>query len=190
MVPYNFKGLIDIVGGKEAAEKRLDELFVRLDASYNDTWYAAGNEPSFQIPWVYNWIGKPWKTQKIINRVLNEQYFSSNNGLPGNDDLGSMGAWYVFACIGMYPEIPGVGGFSLHSPIFEEVKMHLADGDVIISGGSEKNYYIQSLSLDGKDYDSTWVDWKQLSGGATLKFKLGNQPNTTWGTQVVPPSFE
>lgn len=190
MVPYNFQGLFDIIGGKEEAERRLDELFVRFDASYNDPWYAAGNEPSFQIPWIYNWIGKPYKTQKILNRVLNEQYFSTPDGLPGNDDLGSMGAWYVFVCMGMYSEIPGVGGFSLHSPIFPRITLHLEGGDVVITGGSEKNIYIQSLKLNSKEYDSTWIEWEALFKGATLNFKLGNRPNTVWGTKVPPPSFE
>ncbi|KAB5122035.1 glycoside hydrolase family 92 protein, partial [Bacteroides thetaiotaomicron] len=97
MVPYDIAGLVEIIGGKEKAEKRLDEFFTRLDAGYNDAWFASGNEPSFHIPWIYNWIGRPYKTQEIINRVLNEQYSSKIDGLPGNDDLGTMGAWYVFA---------------------------------------------------------------------------------------------
>ena len=121
MVPYDIVGLVEIIGGKEKAEKRLDEFFTRLDAGYNDAWFASGNEPSFHIPWIYNWIGRPYKTQEIINRVLNEQYSSKIDGLPGNDDLGTMGAWYVFACIGLYPEIPGVGGFTINTPIFSSV---------------------------------------------------------------------
>jgi predicted alpha-1,2-mannosidase len=125
MVPYDIAGLIEIIGGKAAAEKRLDEFFTRLDAGYNDAWFASGNEPSFHIPWIYNWVGTPYKAQEIINRVLNEQYSSKIDGLPGNDDLGTMGAWYVFACIGLYPEIPGVGGFTVNTPIFSSVKVHL-----------------------------------------------------------------
>ena len=139
MVPYDIAGLVEIIGGKEKAEKRLDEFFTRLDAGYNDAWFASGNEPSFHIPWIYNWIGRPYKTQEIINRVLNEQYSSKIDGLPGNDDLGTMGAWYVFACIGLYPEIPGVGGFTVNTPIFSSVKVHLKKGDIVIKGGSEKD---------------------------------------------------
>ena len=142
MVPYDIAGLIEIIGGKAAAEKRLDEFFTRLDAGYNDAWFASGNEPSFHIPWIYNWVGTPYKAQEIINRVLNEQYSSKIDGLPGNDDLGTMGAWYVFACIGLYPEIPGVGGFTVNTPIFSSVKVHLKKGDMVIKGGSEKNIYI------------------------------------------------
>ena len=149
MVPYDIAGLVEIIGGKEKAEKRLDEFFTRLDAGYNDAWFASGNEPSFHIPWIYNWIGRPYKTQEIINRVLNEQYSSKIDGLPGNDDLGTMGAWYVFACIGLYPEIPGVGGFTVNTPIFSSVKVHLKKGDIVIKGGSEKDIYIKSMKLNG-----------------------------------------
>ena len=170
MVPYDIAGLVEIIGGKEKAEKRLDEFFTRLDAGYNDAWFASGNEPSFHIPWIYNWIGRPYKTQEIINRVLNEQYSSKIDGLPGNDDLGTMGAWYVFACIGLYPEIPGVGGFTVNTPIFSSVKVHLKKGDIVIKGGSEKDIYIKSMKLNGKSYESTWIDWDQLNSGATIEY--------------------
>ena len=157
MVPYDIAGLVEIIGGKEKAEKRLDEFFTRLDAGYNDAWFASGNEPSFHIPWIYNWIGRPYKTQEIINRVLNEQYSSKIDGLPGNDDLGTMGAWYVFACIGLYPEIPGVGGFTVNTPIFSSVKVHLKKGDIVIKGGSEKDIYIKSMKLNGKSYTTIYM---------------------------------
>lgn len=189
MVPYNIAGLVDIIGGKEEAEKRLDDFFLRLDAGYNDAWFASGNEPSFHIPWVYNWIGRPYKAQLVINRVLNEQYSSKINGLPGNDDLGTMGAWYVFACIGLYPEIPGIGGFTVNTPIFSSVKVHTAKGDIVIKGGSEKNIYINSMKLDGKLYESTWIDWEQLCNGATIEYSTSSKPNKQWGVKVVPPSF-
>ncbi len=189
MVPYDIAGLIEIIGGKAAAEKRLDEFFIRLDAGYNDPWFASGNEPSFQIPWVYNWTGSPYKTQAVINRTLNEQYTSKENGLPGNDDLGTMGAWYVFACMGIYPQIPGIGGFTLNTPIFHTIKIHLKNGDIIIKGGSEKNIYTQGLKLNGKTYDSTWIDWEVVSEGATLEFSTSAKPDKKWGTQVIPPSF-
>ena len=109
MVPYDLQGLIDSIGrkgsGGEAFWMRCSDVWT---ASYGDEWFASGNEPSFQIPWIYNWAGAPYKAQQVIRRILNEQYSSRVNGLPGNDDLGSMGAWYVFASIGLFPEIPGV----------------------------------------------------------------------------------
>ena len=189
MIPYNLKGLIDTIGGKEFAEKRLDEFFVRLDASYHQEWFAAGNEPDFQVPWIYNWTNAPYKTQALVKRIIKEQYSNKNNGLPGNDDLGAMGAWYVFANMGLYPVIPGVAGFSVNSPSFSHIKLHLKNGTVEINGGSEQLPYIQSLQMDGKPLNSTWIDWDQLKNGAKLNFKLGDQPNQTWGTTVAPPSF-
>lgn len=190
MIPYDLAGLIDLIGGKTKAEARLDDLFRQLDASYNDDWFAAGNEPSFHIPWIYNWVNRPDKCQKMINRILNEQYSSAINGLPGNDDLGTMGAWYVFACIGLYPEIPGVGGFSINTPIFNSIKIALKNGDITIKGGSEKNIYIRSLKVNGKPHESTWVNWDDISNGATFEFSTSDKPNRQWGAKIDPPSFQ
>lgn len=189
MVPYDLDGLLQIIGGKQEGEKRLDELFRRLDASYGDEWFASGNEPSFQIPWIYNWVGAPYKAQHIIRKVLNEQYNSRPDGLPGNDDLGSMGAWYVFASIGLFPEIPGVGGFSINSPVFSEIVLHLANGDLVIKGGDEKKEYIQGLKINGKKSNSTWIDWNDIKNGGTLDYSLSTKPDKAWGTSVAPPSF-
>lgn len=189
MVPYDLAGLIDTLGGAKVAEKRLDELFKRLDANYVEPWFAAGNEPSFHIPWIYNWVGRPDKTQAIVNRILNEAYSSDIDGLPGNDDLGTMGAWYVFACIGLYPEIPGVGGFAINTPIFPSITLHLKNGDLCIRGGSEKNIYIHGLKLNGKFYNGTWLDWESLENGAVLEYKTGNKPDLKWGKEILPPSF-
>lgn len=189
MVPYDLGGLIEIMGGREKAEQRLDELFTRLDAGYNDPWFASGNEPSFQIPWVYNWVGAPYKTQKTVNRILNEQYSGRIDGLPGNDDLGTMGAWYVFACIGLYPEIPGVGGFAVNTPVFERVRISLPKGDILITGGSEKNIYIRSLKLNGREHNGTWIDWRDLEKGGALEYKTSARPDKQWGTETPPPSF-
>ncbi|RZK92360.1 MAG: glycoside hydrolase family 92 protein [Pedobacter sp.] len=189
MIPYNLKGLIDTIGGKEFAEKRLDEFFTRLDASYHQEWFAAGNEPDFLAPWIYNWTNSPYKTQALVKRIIREQYTNRNNGLPGNDDLGAMGAWYVFANIGLYPMIPGVAGFSVNSPSFSSVKIHLKNGTVEIQGGAEKLDYIQSLQLNGKPFNNTWIKWDNLKNGAKLNFKLSSTPNKTWGTTAIPPSY-
>ncbi len=190
MVPYNIQGLVDTIGGNAEAETRLDTLFRRLDAGYDDDWYACGNEPSFGIPWAYNWVGRPYKTQRVVRRILTEQYSGKPDGLPGNDDLGSMGSWYVFASIGLYPEIPGVGGFSINSPIFPYIKIHLKDGDLTILGGSEKTDYVNAMKFNGKTYKSTWIDWKDIETGGKIQYKLSNKPNIKWGTRIIPPSFE
>lgn len=181
MVPHDLKTLIDTIGGKESASKRLDSLFIKLDASYDEHHFAAGNEPDFQVPWIYNWTDKPYKTSEIVHRIFDEVYSSKPNGLPGNDDCGSMGAWYVFASIGLYPIIPGVGGFSINSPQFEKITLHLSNGILKIKGGDSKKVYIKGLKKNGSRYVSSWIDWKNLSKGGELEFYLDNKPNKKWG---------
>ncbi|WP_319480303.1 GH92 family glycosyl hydrolase [uncultured Draconibacterium sp.] len=169
MVPYDLETLIDTIGGKKVAEARLDTLFERLDASYDEDWYAAGNEPDFQVPWIYNWTDSPEKTNKVIQRIFNEMYNSSSSGLPGNDDLGTMGAWYVFASVGLYPMMPGVGGFSVNIPRFSEISVELPEGQLIISGGSKQASEIRVLKINGKKHNPLWLDWKELENGAEIQ---------------------
>lgn len=190
MIPYNLEGLIDTIGGKEYAENRLDVLFERLDASYDDDWFASGNEPDFHVPWVYNWTNNPNKSSVVVHRILDEMYNSSPSGLPGNDDLGTMGAWYVFASVGLYPMIPGVAGFSTSTPQFETIKLKLPKGDLLITGGGLEKPFISKLSLDGKNQKSSWIPWNKLEKGGTLKFKTSGKPQKSWGTEVSSPSFE
>ncbi|RCH55183.1 glycoside hydrolase family 92 protein [Mucilaginibacter hurinus] len=190
MVPYNIKGLVDTIGGPEAADKRLDEYFEKLNANYHEEWFAAGNEPDFQVPWTYNWIGKPYKTQALIRRIVKEQYSNRPMGLPGNDDLGAMGAWYVFANVGMFPMIPGVGGFSVNSPAFPLIKVHLKNGKVLtIKGGSEHKPYVTSLKINGKTWNNPWIPLKQLENGGTVDFSLSDYPDKNWGTGIEQPSY-
>ena len=191
MVPYNIKGLIDIIGGKQKAIERLDEYFTRLDAGYGDEWFACGNEPSFGIPWCYNWVGQPWKTSEVIRRTLNEMYSAKVNGLPGNDDLGAMGAWYVWACLGLYPEIPGVGGFALNTPMFPKAIIHLPNGkNIVVTGGAEGKPFTSSLKFNGKTFNQTWINLDELMNGATLDYVTSAKPNKRWGLEKEPPSWE
>ncbi len=158
----------------------------RLDADYNQTWFAAGNEPDFQVPWIYNWAGVPYKTQAIVKRIVQEQYSNKDNGLPGNDDLGAMGAWYVFANIGLYPMIPGVGGFAVSTPMFEYIKIDLPEGKLrIVSGPGD---YIKSLKLNGEEHNSTWIERDKLKNGGVLEFVSSKQPEE-WGNKATPPSY-
>lgn len=190
MVPFNLKALIDTIGGKKVAEQRLDTLFTRLDANYGQDWYAAGNEPGFGAPWIYNWAGAQYKAQQTVRRVIQQQYFNAADGLPGNDDLGAMGAFYVFCCLGIYPEIPGVAGFSISSPVFNAITLHLKNGDFVIDGGSEQDPYIKTLQLNGHDYNNTWISWEKMKRGGHMHYKLSSRPNKSWGTQKAPPSFD
>ena len=189
MVPYSLQELIDTLGGSKVAVKRLDTFFERLDASYDDPWFAAGNEPDFQAPWIYNWTDTSYKTSEVVHRVFNEMYTSEPTGLPGNDDLGTMGAWYVFASIGIYPMIPGVAGFSVNTPQFEKVIVNLSQGLLTINGGSTEAPYINFLKINGKKYKSTWIDWNLIKNGGTIDFESSKTPNKAWGKNTEPPSF-
>lgn len=182
MVPYDLATLIDTIGGKTWAEKRLDSLFVRIDASYDDHFFAAGNEPDFQVPWIYNWVDKPYKTSAIISRILREAYDSTASGLPGNDDCGAMGAWYVFASIGLYPMLPGVAGFTLNMPQFEQISIYLPKGILKISGGKD-SYYINKMYVNGNKHNSTWIDWKLISNGGEVRINAQKTPNKKWGVR-------
>ena len=179
MVPYDLPNLIQTMGGKEAASQRLDSLFVRLDAGYDDHYFAAGNEPDFQVPWIYNWTDKPYKTSEVINRIFNEMYTSKPNGLPGNDDCGSMGAWYVYASGGLFPMIPGVAQFTVNAPQFDVVKMHFPKGTLTIKNNSHGKY-VQDMTLNGKKHNTT-IDWADIEKGGLIEYQLSDQPNTRWG---------
>ena len=189
MVPHNLNKLIDTIGGPRFAEKRLDSLFVRLDAEYEEDWFAAGNEPDFQVPWIYNWIDKPEKTSKTIERILNEMYSSEEDGLPGNDDLGTMGAWYVFASVGLYPLIPGVGGFSINIPQFNSIDISLPNDKILkIRKNKSKNYFINSLKFVGIEQNSTWIWWDKIKNGGVLNFSI-SENNSSNLNLIKPPTY-
>lgn len=190
MVPYNIKGLVEKIGGKKNAELRLDSFFRKLNADYSQDWFAAGNEPDFQVPWLYNWVGVPYKTQAIVKKILREQYSNKESGLPGNDDLGAMGAFYVFGNIGLFPVIPGVGGLSVSSPTFKSIIISLPGSKKLtITGGSMNMDYIQGVKFNGKAIDYTWFSWKDLSKGGKLEYTLSKKPNKFWGNGIKPPSY-
>lgn len=190
MIPHNLGGLVKLMGGEAAAEKRLDSFFVKINASYDQEWFAAGNEPDFQVPWVYNWIGKPSKTQALVKRIIKEQYSNRPNGLPGNDDMGAMGAWYVFANIGLYPVVPATPGFSINSPSFPYIRLQLPKGEFVIKGGDPDKPYIHSLNLNGTSYNSTWLPLDKMAQGGTMNVELTAEPGSHWVAEELPPSFD
>lgn len=188
MVSYDLKTLIDTIGGQKFAEDRLDVLFEKLDAKYDDDWFASGNEPDFHVPWVYNWTKSPEKTSLTINRILDEIYDSSITGLPGNDDLGTMGAWYVFSSIGLYPVIPGVPGFSLNLPQFERVTIDLPNNELVIEKANNQLKVIKSVFVNGDEHNSTWLDLEKIKNGGVIHHNKIN-PKKKWKIINQPPEF-
>ena len=188
MVPQNLKGLIQGLGGDQAANARLDSFFSQLDAGPNAPYEWAGNEPSLDTPWTYDSTGEPWKTQQVVQEIMSQLYSLTPGGEPGNDDLGAMSSWYVWASLGVYPQTPGVPDLVLGTPQFAHEVIHGAYGPLVINAKGAGASYVQSLSANGQNTDKTWID---LTRTHELDFTLSNTPNTHWGTAAAdaPPSF-
>ena len=207
-VRHHIQDLIDLFGGNVPFIERLDQLFVEdmkmskwqyyalhPDATGNVGQFVMGNEPSFHIPYLYNYAGQPWKTQKRI-RMLMESWFRNDlMGVCGDEDGGGMSAFYVFSALGFYPVSPGVPVYTIGSPLFDKSEIQLANGKVftvIAHGVSWENKYIQSAKLNGVEYAKTWFTHEDIMNGGTLELFMGDYPNKKWGVGegANPPSGE
>ncbi|MEO6921921.1 MAG: GH92 family glycosyl hydrolase [Collimonas sp.] len=194
MSAYDARGLFNLVGGNAAAITRLDAFFQNLNAGMNLPNFYMGNEPSFATPWLYNWSGAPWRTQKVVRDVVNTVFSDGPGGLPGNDDLGAVSSWYVWAAIGLYPEVQAVSGLTIGSPMFDKVVIHWADGNkklvIKASGAATNSPYIQTVALNGKSLDMPWLWLKDLKDEAKLDFTLAAS-QSQWGQDSAArmPSF-
>jgi len=199
MLPFNVHGLFAAMGGTETAAARMDRFF--YDEHGAPAVTEAGplhaelnNEPSIGSPWLYDWAGQPWKTQQLVRQVLNTIWRNAPDGIPGNDDLGEMSSWAVFASIGLYPEIPGRAELVLGSPLFSRITVHRPAGDMHItaSGAAPNAPYIQTLRVDGTLWDKNWLPESFALKGGSLQFDLAPTPNKKRGTlpTAQPPSFE
>ena len=197
-VQHDIPGLILLMGGKKAMEERLDQLFREgLGRSKQEFWnkfpdatgligqYSMANEPSFHIPYLYNYVGAPWKTQQMIRLLLTTWFPDNVFGIPGDEDGGGMSAFVVFSSIGFYPVTPGIPGYTIGSPVFSRVTITLDNGrrfTVVADHCSTVNKYIQSATLNGQSLDTPWFSHKALMAGGTLRLEMGPKPNLHWGT--------
>lgn len=195
MVPQDTHGLLAALGSPSLARRRLDAFFARLNAGPNAPHAWLGNEPSLGAPYTYLWLGMPARSEAVVHRALTTLFTAAPGGLPGNDDLGTLSAWYVWSSLGLYPAIPGVAGLALVAPLFPEATITLGDGrtlDLRSSGAGPGDGvgYIRSLRLDGRPYPSTWLPLARVAGGGTLEYARGSRPSA-WGSAAVarPPSF-
>lgn len=194
-VPHDITGLIEMMGGPARFESKLDELFStssqttgreQADITGLIGQYAHGNEPSHHIAYLYNFIGKPWKTQERVQQILKNFYTTGNDGLIGNEDCGQMSAWLVFSAMGFYPVTPGMPIYQIGTPWFSQVKLNLENGKTFIIKGndvSEKNFYIQYAKLNGEDHPRSWIEHKSIMAGGTFEFQLGSNPSLSWGAE-------
>jgi predicted alpha-1,2-mannosidase len=192
MVTFNLRGLFDQMGGNSAVVSRLDTFFSTLNAGPNSPYAWMGNEPSVEVPWEYDFVQTPSHTQDVVRRIETQLFGSAPGGLPGNDDAGELSSWYVFATIGLYPEITATGGFIIGSPLFTAITLNLSGGHILqvnAPQASDAQPYVQSLNLNGNPTTSLWLPWTSVQNGATLEFTLGGSASS-WGSgpQDAPPS--
>ena len=185
--PQDIAGLIRHMGGKERFINRLDTFF-------EGDYYWHGNEPGHHIAYLFAYAGEPWKTQKWVHDIINREYFTTPDGLSGNDDAGQMSSWLVFSMVGFYPVCPGMPYYVIGSPSFEESVITLENGKkftIKAKGASEKNIYIQSATLNGQPYDKSYILHKDIMNGGILSFVMGDTPNKEWAsaTGSLPPSL-
>lgn len=191
-VQQDVDGLISLVGGKERFAQKLDSMFTYNPSADEDLpifstgmigQYAHGNEPSHHVIYLFNAIGQPWKTQKYAVEVMHELYKNTPAGLCGNEDCGQMSAWYVFSAMGFYPVDPISGKYEIGTPMYPEMKMHLANGKtftILAPAVSKENIYIQSVKLNGKSYDKSYITHEQIMNGSIFEFEMGNKPGKVW----------
>lgn len=193
-VPQDPQGLIDLHGGGDAFATQLEELFTQSSEITGDDvspdisgligQYAHGNEPSHHIAYFFNKAGKPWLTQYWVKQILDTQYTTKPDGLSGNEDCGQMSAWYTFSSMGIYPFNPASTTYEIGTPLFEKAAINLPDGKtftIVAEGVSNTNFYIQSATLNGQEFNTTTLTHEQILAGGTLKFIMGPEPNKNWG---------
>jgi len=192
--PHDVSGLMQLTGGRRGFTQKLDQLFAaesrttgreQVDITGLIGQYAHGNEPSHHVAYLYDYAGEPWQTQRRVRQIMEEFYQPAPDGLIGNEDCGQMSAWYVFSAIGFYPVTPGSTIYALGSPLFPEVSIKLENGKSFVvkaRGVSERNIYIQSATLNGKPYDKSYLEYRDVIAGGELVFSMGSQPNHLWGT--------
>jgi predicted alpha-1,2-mannosidase len=207
-VQHNIADLIALLGGDEAFVAELErmyntplgkpkyEFYAHLpDHTGNVGQFSMGNETSLHIPYLYNYAGKPWHTQKRIRNLVTQWFRDDLMGVPGDEDGGGMSAFVVFSQLGFYPVTPGLPMYVIGSPVFEQAEIQLANGKtfrVICRNYAPENKYIQSARLNGKEWNKSWFGHEDLMQGGKLEFVMGKNPNKQWAStpDAAPPSFE
>lgn len=195
-------GMVEAMGGLAQARKRLDAFFA-FDALaqdveggarklwvigpysyYNQYRYNPNNEPDLHAPWMYTLLGQPWKTATVV-RAAQALFTNAPNGVTGNDDLGTMSAWYLFSALGLYPAVPGTGQLLLHAPRYARAEIDLGDGRrlrIDAPGADPRSLrYVDDVRFDGQPQHAVWLDAARLRQGGELRFQLGERA-TGWGT--------
>lgn len=201
---HDVYGLIRHMGGDAKFEAKLDELFsapstlpknAPPDISGLVGQYAHGNEPDQHVAYLYAYVGAPWKTQRMVRRLLTEMYKNAPDGIIGNDDCGQMSAWFLFSALGFYPVDPVSGAYVFGGPLFDRAQVAMGGGRTLTveaKGNGPDAPYIQSVTWNGRPWTRSWIDHATLSKGGTLSFAMGAKPNPAFGRDPKdrPPSFD
>ncbi|MEU6537697.1 GH92 family glycosyl hydrolase [Streptomyces sp. NPDC047000] len=190
MVPQDVQGLAEAMGGRETAAARLDGFFHNADGSWSVRGgdalrYDPTNEPGIHAPWLYNALGQPWKTQATVRQILDTVYGTGPSGLPGNDDLGTMSAWYVFSALGIYPRTPGSADLLLGAPVFTSALIDRPgrkDIRIDAPAADDTHSYVTAATLNSRPLERSWTDAALTRSGGTLAFRLTDRPDTAWAT--------
>ena len=207
-VPHNIADLVDLMGGKDKFSAHLDETFRKPIEMFKPDFlgtfpdhtgivgqYSMGNEPCLHIPYLYNYAGQPWKTQKRVRELLDQWFRNDLMGIPGDEDGGGMCAFVVFSMIGFYPVTPGLPIYTIGSPVFEKITIKLESGktlEISCKNYAPDNKYIQSVKVNGEERNQSWFYHTDLMQGGKIEFEMGKKPNRKWATapESVPPSFD
>jgi alpha-1,2-mannosidase, putative len=194
-VQQDISGLIDLEGGPDAFEHRLDDLFAADSklAGWNSAdmtgmigQYVQGNEPSHHIAYLYPYVGKPYKTQKVVRQIMSELFSSAPDGLCGNEDCGQMSAWYVLSSLGFYPVTPGSDLFVFGSPLWRSAVINLENGTkftILAPENNEKNIYVKSVRRDEVPYGLPYMRFSDIEAGSTFQFEMASEPNKSFGAE-------
>lgn len=206
-VKHNIQDLINLMGGNDSFIRNMDAMFSEPlgkrkfafyaqlpDHTGNVGQFSMGNEPAFHVPYLYNYAGQPWKTQKRIRTLIHQWFRNDLMGIPGDEDGGSMSAFVVFSQLGFYPVTPGLPMYNIGSPAFSEARIQLDDGhvfEIIAHNNSTENKYIQSAKLNGVKWEKPWFSHNDIINGGKLELVMGNKANKAWGAlpEHSPPSF-
>ena len=191
LVPHDVQGLVDLMSGPSSFDRRLDEFFEK-------NLYDPTNEPDIQAPFLYDYINRPWKTQRIVAQTADRVFTDAPGGLAGgNDDLGTMSSWYILSQLGFYPVDPGVPYLEVCTPRFTRATIHLeaphAGKTFVIEApdAAPDAIYIQGATLNGQPLDKPWFAQSAMTKGGTWNVQVGAQPNQNWGASPFdrPPSL-
>ena len=197
--PQDVPAMIALIGGREKFVQQLDALFdykepVKAQAAEDiqgrigEYWH--GNEPSHHIIYLYCYAGQPWKAARRLHEVIKTQYGNQPNSLSGNDDCGQMSAWYIFTALGFYPVCPASDYYVIGSPAVKKAVIHLSNGKkftMLAENLSDQNIYVQSVKLNGRNWNTPFLPYRELKTGGTIVFTMGPEPNKDWGTNPSLP---